>query len=75
MSIAGVATANDSGSTSSTSTAKISSVCCQPTLVEQRDRERREQELAERSGRGADPEREGAHRFRQQLAERREHDR
>ncbi len=42
--------------------------------VDQHAGERREQELAERSGRGAETERERAPRFRQELAERADHD-
>ena len=50
---AGERSASDSGSTASMMTAKIASAFCQPT-IDQRDRERRKQELAERAGRRAE---------------------
>ena len=40
--------------------AKIISALCQPIAVDQRHAERREQELAERAGRGAGAERESS---------------
>ena len=65
----GVASASDSGMISSTTPAKITSVCCQPKSSISADRERREQELAERAGRRAGAEGERAPVLRQQLAE------
>ena len=71
----GADSTNDSGSSSSRMTPKTSSVFCQPTLSISADRERREQELAERARRGAGAERDGAPARRQQLGEGADHER
>ena len=65
----------DSGITSSSTAEKITSVSLPAVGIHQMHGDRREQELAERAGRGHRAERDVAPAFRQQLAERADHHR